>query len=158
MLTVILATIFSGLWWLLSNGSADSWTVGLPVVVAATLVGQSLMDRIPVSIRLQGLISFIVFFIYESIRGGIDVARRTLPPRMNIQPHFYYYQTHIQQPMARILFCNSISLLPGTLCVQMQGDQIEIHALSSNNEVEKELTKLENKVLAIFKPTGNNDE
>jgi multicomponent Na+:H+ antiporter subunit E len=60
--------------------------------------------------------------------------------------------------MARILFCNSISLLPGTLCVQMQGDQIEIHALSSNNEVEKELTKLENKVLAIFKPTGNNDE
>ena len=158
MLTVALAIIFAALWWLLSNGSAGSWIVGLPVVIAATLVGQSLMGRIPVSIRLQGLASFIVFFIYESIRGGIDVARRTLPPTMNIQPHFYYYQTQIQQPMAKILFCNCISLLPGTLSVQLRDDDIEIHVLSSDNKVEKELARLENKVLAIFKPIGDDHE
>lgn len=158
ILTVILATLFASLWWLLTNGTASSWIVGLPVVVAATLVGQSLWGEMTTRIRWQGLIRFSVFFVYESIRGGIDVARRTLAPTMKIEPHFYYYQTNIQQPIAKLLFCNCISLLPGTLSVQLQDNQIEVHALSSDTEVEKELIQLENKVRAIFQPIGKNDE
>jgi multicomponent Na+:H+ antiporter subunit E len=77
---------------------------------------------------------------------------------MKIQPHFYLYRTSIQQPTARILFCNCISLLPGTLTVQLRDDEIEIHALSTDNEVEKELARLENKVLGIFKPAGYSDD
>ena len=151
MHTLVLIIIYAALWWLLSGGSVSSWVIGLPVVFAATWISRSIMPRQGASISLPELFKFSIYFVVESIKGGLDVTRRTLSFRMDIQPHFYQFQTQINQPTAKILFCACVSLLPGTLYVTNNSNEIEIHALSKSIDMHHELLKLEQKIIALFK-------
>jgi len=70
------AVLFALLWWMLTEGAADSWLVGAPVVVLAALASGVLLPG--TSWSLPGLLRFIPFFLWHSLRGGVDVAGRAL--------------------------------------------------------------------------------
>lgn len=72
--------LFVLMWWVLTDGAMDSWPVGLPVVLIATLVSMMLMP--PLSWSLRGMFLFILYFFWHSIRGGVDLARRALHPQL----------------------------------------------------------------------------
>ena len=58
---------------------------------------------------------FVRFFLWESLRGPVDVALRTLTPKMRIQASFSEFRTRLQRPGAHVLLVYCMSLLPGTL-------------------------------------------
>ena len=147
---IILIMIFASLWWLLTAGATSAWMLGVPAVAAAVWASKHLLGRTRISLSLLGLLRFIPYFLVESLRGGLDVALRTLSPRLNIQPAFFQYYTTIELPLARIFFCNCVSLLPGTLCVELQDNCIEIHLLNQQTDISKELKRLERIVLQLF--------
>jgi len=101
-------------------------------------------------ISLTGLSRFIVFFLRESVRGGFDVARRTLAPRLRIQPGFKNYRIRLNEPLARVLLINCISLLPGTLAARLDGDRVELHLLDAGVDPEPELLRLEQAIARLF--------
>ena len=72
------ASVFAALWWALTGGAADSWLVGVPSVLAATVASQLLWRRHTGWWSPLALLRFVVFFLRESMRGGVDVARRAL--------------------------------------------------------------------------------
>ena len=87
----------------------------------------------------------------ESLRGGIDVARRVLSPRLDVAPGFLTYRTRLSGPQARLLFVNSVSLLPGTLAADLQDDRLTIHALDSDAEFAEDLARLETAVARVYR-------
>jgi multicomponent Na+:H+ antiporter subunit E len=144
------AVVLAALWWVVSGGAAASWVIGLPAVAAATWSFAAIRSRPGMSVSLVGLMRFVPFFLVESLRGGLDVAWRTLSPRLDIDPGFSRYRVRLASPWARVFFANCASLLPGTLTADFSGDELELHMLRQAPEVEEEIRRLERAVAGLF--------
>jgi multicomponent Na+:H+ antiporter subunit E len=137
--------------WLGLNGTdGHSWLVGVPAVLAAAWISVKLRTGVPCQWSLRGGIAFAGFFLWESLRGGWDVARRALSPGLVMSPAIVAYPSHLPAGPARLFFCGAISLLPGTAVVGIEADQLRIHVLDHSPRVEEELRRLEFRVAALF--------
>lgn len=151
-ITIVLLAFF---WWLLSNGATTSWVVGLPALAAATWAHRYLYHNSSKQISVIGFIRFIPFFLWESLRGGTDVARRTLMPHMPVKPGFHQYRTKLKTTSARTFFANCVSLLPGTLTADLQEEWLEIHLLTTESDPNAALSRLESVVARVFSNIGD---
>ena len=147
-------TLLAGLWWLLTNGAMQSWLVGLPFIACAVWTHRLLSKAQEPRISPIGLLLFVPYFLWESLRGGTDVALRTLAPRLRIQPDFRRYRTGLKTLTARTFFANCVSLLPGTLAADLQDEWLEVHVLNTGSDFHRELTRLENVVARLFSENG----
>ncbi len=147
---VLLVTAAVGLWLLLTDGDPASWLVGVPVIALALAYGERVAGPAGTPLSLVGILLFIPFFLRESLLGGIDVARRVLAYRPRVQPGFARYPLSLRSAPARVLFANTVSLLPGTLTVEMRDQEIELHALDMRGDYYTELARLERAVGRVF--------
>jgi multicomponent Na+:H+ antiporter subunit E len=99
---------------------------------------------------MTGLLRFLPFFIWESLRAGVDVALRTLAPHPRLDPGFLRYQTRLCDPAARVFLANCVNLLPGTLAAELEADWLSVHTLSAEADNEAELRRLELVVARLF--------
>ncbi|MGB5261295.1 MAG: Na+/H+ antiporter subunit E [Gammaproteobacteria bacterium] len=150
--------LLAGLWWLIVQGRVDAWVIGLPSVALATFASIQLGNQVLPRWSLTGLPGFIGLFLRESVRGGIDVARRTLGPSLRIQPGFRRYRLHISHPAARVLLINCIGLLPGTLAADLDGDHAELHLLDLTADLDPQLLQLEAAIARLFGLTLEPDD
>jgi multicomponent Na+:H+ antiporter subunit E len=82
MRTVFLrALAFAALWWILAEGRLDGWLLGSVAVVAATWASITLQPPGKLPLRLAGLVGFVRFFLWNSLRGGLQVAAMALRGR-----------------------------------------------------------------------------
>jgi multicomponent Na+:H+ antiporter subunit E len=144
------SALFALLWWTLSGGDLNSWLIGLPAVVLAAWASRKLGTGTSLTLSIPGLLRFVPFFIRESFRGGVDVAKRIFHRRLPIHPGFKHYHTKLSSQPERMFFANCISLFPGTLSVRLTNDVIEIHAIDTTVPIEVELEKLEKAVGRLF--------
>lgn len=147
---LLLPGALGGLWLLLSNGETSSWLVGIPVVSAAAWTSHHLGGARCIGVSWMALPRYLAFFLWESVRGGIDVAWRVMAPQMRISPGFARYQIRLRQEGARLLFANSVSLMPGTLAADLYDDCLEIHALDTGSDFSGELRRVEAAVGRVF--------
>ena len=138
------------LWWIISGGASGSWLIGLPLVVIAGHLSMVLKAQSPQRVHLTALIKFIPFFLYESVRGGIDVAWRVVASQPRLNPAFLVYPLRIPDGPARTFFSYSVSLLPGTLGGGIKDHALQLHVLDKAALTVKELQTLEHKVAAIY--------
>jgi multicomponent Na+:H+ antiporter subunit E len=142
------AALFALLWWVLTDGAMDSWLVGAPVVVFGTLVSVLLLP--PFSWSLTGIIRFIPFFLWRSLCGGADVARRALDPRLPISPGIYDYRWRLPPGLPRVFMANTVSLLPGTLSAEMDEEYVHVHILDQTGDFASRLAMTEVRVAGLF--------
>ena len=142
----LMALVWSGM-----NGTDwRSWLVGGPVVFAAAWVSVTLLPDTRWRLSAGGAVAFAGFFLRESLRGGWDVARRALSPALPLSPAIVGFRLRLPPGSARLLFCASISLLPGTAVVAITDGSIRVHVLDASPRVEDELRELEDRVAALF--------
>lgn len=138
------------LWVLLTDLRLDALAFGVPAVLA----GASLVFLLPPArhwrLSLRGAVVFVVWFAVQSVRGAWDVALRALSPRMRLRPGFRRYTPNLPPGTARIVFLNTITLLPGTLSVEVEGDAVVVHMLDTRADLQAELGALEARVAALF--------
>lgn len=151
---LLLVLLLAALWWLLTSGAPSSWVIGAPVVLLAAWSVQSRKTQAGNRFSLRGLMLFLPFFAWESIVGGIDVARRVLAPSPAIEPGYLDYQMRLSDIRAQMLFVNTVSLLPGTLAADLDGSTVRVHALDVRENVHAELQKLERVVAKIYPGEG----
>jgi len=141
---------FSLLWWLLTGGSVDSWPVGVIMVALAVLLSLALLAPVPWRISLPAALSFIPFFLQQSIRGGIDVAGRAFSVHLPLDPALLEHPLNLPRGTARIFLLNTISLLPGTLSADLVEDRLVVHCLGADSLAADDLRRLEARVAALF--------
>lgn len=144
------AGLLAGFWLLLTDLAWDSWLIGLPVVAAAAWSAQRTAGA-GETVSLPALLRFISFFLRESLRGGVDVACRVVRPTMRIRPGFHRYRVRLQGRAPRLLFLNSVSLLPGTLSTALDKDELRVHALDTGADLDAGLGHLEAMCARVYR-------
>ena len=148
--SLLSAVSLGAVWWVLAGGAASSWIIGVPAVLASAWAARRLGTGWGIRVSFVGLLRFIPFFAWESLRGGVDVALRTLGPCLRVRPGFAHYQMRLANPSARVFFANCASLLPGTLAAELEGDWLTVHALSTEADGDRDLRRLERAVARLF--------
>lgn len=148
-------TLFAAVLWLVvAEGALDSLTVGAPMSVAAAAISVRLSPQAAPRLRTLGLFRFASFFLVQSVLGGLDVAVRALKPSMPLDPGYVAYPLRLKGVHARVLFVNTISLLPGTLSAHLESDRLIVHALDCSRPVLDELRLVEERVGGVFVSEG----
>lgn len=75
---------------------------------------------------------YLVYLIKEIVVAALYVAERVLDPRLGIAPLMHTHRVHFNSDTARVAFANSITLTPGTLTVDVEGDTFIIHCLNAS--------------------------
>ena len=141
-------TLFAVLWWMLTGGAAGSWLLGVPVVLVAAWLSRTLWVDPPLS--LAGLARFTPWFAYQSLAGATDVAQRALRPAMPLHPGLVRYRLRLPPGVCRVSLANVVSMLPGTLSAELDGDELVIHALDTRQDLHAMVRDLEPRIAAVF--------
>jgi len=123
--------------WLLLTGTLAVDEVMLGIVVSlvvtyaagqrlALLSGLRLTPLAPLH-----LLRYLVYFFGQLARSNLDVARRVISPSLPIHPELVEVRTGLTSDLGRMLLANSITLTPGTLTVEAEGDRLLIHWIDS---------------------------
>ena len=123
------------LWLLLTYPpSLQELIVGAAValVIALLPTGTATVLRdIRISPRaIVSMLTFVFVFLGALVRANIDVAFRVLSPKLPIAPGIVRIRTSLQTPLARTLLANAITLTPGTITVEADGDVFYVHWIS----------------------------
>ena len=145
---VFRTALFALLWWILTEGATNSWLVGAPVVLLAVLASEVLLPG--VSWSLPGAVRFVPFFLWHSLHGGVDVARRALHPRLPISPELFDYRWRLPPGLPRVFMANTVSLLPGTLSAELDDAHLRVHVLDETGAFTAELQVVEVHVARLF--------
>ncbi|WP_162273190.1 Na+/H+ antiporter subunit E [Rubripirellula obstinata] len=140
----------SGVWVLLTQANADSWLVGGPVVLVGTFASMRLAYGAAPRFRFLRILFFLGYFLHGSFLGGIDVIWRSLHPGLPIQPGLVNYPLQLPKGAARTLFMAVVSLLPGTVSTDINGDLLVTHVIDDREPVIQQLEKLERVVASMF--------
>lgn len=84
--------------------------------------------------RWLWFVVYLVAFIWACIKANIDVAYRVLHPAMPIKPGIVKVKTTLRSEFARMLLANSITMTPGTITVDIIGDEMYIHWIYIRSE------------------------
>jgi multicomponent Na+:H+ antiporter subunit E len=140
---VLRALLLAAGWWILTEGEPGGLVFGALVVLVALIVGLALPSPPPPRWRPIGVLRFASVFAVRSVRGGIDIARRALAPRVRIAPCVTDYTLRLPEGAARNVFLGTLSLMPGTLAIACVGDRLEVHVIAARAELDDELAALE---------------
>jgi multicomponent Na+:H+ antiporter subunit E len=121
------------LFWVLLNGSlaTDMLIVGalasavIAIVFRSHLAWFSELRLTPKA--LATTVAYVFYYLKELVKSNVNVALIVLSPSLPINPGIVTVRTKLKNPMGRMLLCNSITLTPGTLTVDMEGDLLHIH-------------------------------
>ncbi len=135
------------LWWAAAEGRPLNWILASAGIVLG--VAASVVLRPPVGWAPGGSVRFVGFFLLESLRGGVNVALRAVLPGPPLCPGFITFQLRLGDPQSRLVVTRTISLLPGTLGVDLEGDRLTLHVLDVGMPNERLLRRCEHRVAGL---------
>lgn len=136
--------------WLLLCFSWDSQHLFMGIfaaILTAWLVGDMFTDYPRKWLEPKRYIWFIIYvfvFIEECVKANIDVALRVLNPELPINPGIVKVKTILNTETALTFLANSITLTPGTLCVDIDGEEgfLYIHWIDVKTKDVEEASKI----------------
>lgn len=143
---LVRAAVLGLLWVFLAGWDADYALYGVVSVAAATALSLALMPprnqpdpgRWPQ--RVWFSLWLALWFLWQSARGGVDVARRAVTPTPDIEPSVVVAAVRLPRGHALQLAMLLMNLMPGSMVQRgpqpaEQGEQadevVEIHTLSA---------------------------
>jgi multicomponent Na+:H+ antiporter subunit E len=142
--------------WIALNGFRDIW-LGIVAAVFGAFLGSWLTSGKPHPWRPHRLLMFTLYFLWESLKGGIDVAWRAMHPALRIDPCFTRHVMRLPEGQPRTLLVSIVSLLPGTLSASTEEDQVLlVHALTP--DASDSIGQLEHWIAWLFSLEGKRDD
>ena len=135
--------------WVALDGTG-SLAVGAGFALLGAAAGAWLAPGLAYPWRPLHLAGFTLYFLAQSLRGGVDVAWRALHPALPIQPCFCEHPLQLGPGLPRTAFVSIVSLLPGTLSVSVDPlrNCLTVHTLTPS--AADELAGLERHVARLF--------
>jgi len=126
--------------WVLLFWVPDWPTVAAGVVFAALVVA-ALGPRFPVGAekaldprRWFFAAVYLPYFLYYCVRANLDVAIRVVHPDVPIHPGIVKVRTGLTSEMAKTFLANSITLTPGTLTIDIDGQDLYVHWINIHTD------------------------
>lgn len=84
---------------------------------------------------------YIPYFTYYCVKANLDVAYRVLHPHVPIRPGIVRVRTELTSDLAKTFLANSITLTPGTLTVDIDGQDFYVHWINIASDDPAEQTE-----------------
>jgi multicomponent Na+:H+ antiporter subunit E len=132
-LLIALALMWFGL-----SGETSPFFIGLGVVaVVLTLLLSARLKVIDRNAspyhRAPQMLLYTGWLLVQIVKANVAVIARVLGPRHAIDPAVVRLRTRAKTDLGKALFANSITLTPGTVTVDVEGDKVLVHALVREN-------------------------
>lgn len=138
------------LWWVLSEGDRSSLAFGLVMAILVTATSLWLFPPVGPRLRWHRLPGYLLWFTGRSLLAGVDVARRLLAPALPLNPGRVTLELNLPEGPPRWWLANSLSLLPGTLSVDLRGQRIEVHTLDTQSDIAQEVEQAQRRVAVLY--------
>jgi len=144
---IVLAVLLTAIWIFLNS------TTAIEPVITGILISGGLafaftrnasvwQDVVASPVRLYHFILYTGTFLAELTRANVNMLRYVYSPRIRINPGIIKIKTKLNTPVGRLALANSITLTPGSLVVDMEGDGLFIHCLDLEAINLEEATRL----------------
>ena len=143
------------LFWLLLSGFIQPLLLSFGVVsVAIVLVVIKRMDAVegePKNFKLGfSVLRYIPWLIGQIIVSSIEVTKLIWGPKDKLSPVLAKVSAKNIPPHKRVLYANSITLTPGTLSVDLEDDEMTVHALQASSIEEIKEGDMERKITGLW--------
>jgi len=123
--------------WLMLSGHYNLLLLSFGVI--STLITLTLSSRLSVIDReghpihiLGKTLLYLPWLLWKIVLSNIDVARLILSSKSAISPTHEWVVTRQSTDLGKVIYANSITLTPGTIAIDINDNQIEVHALTSD--------------------------
>lgn len=145
---ILLLSIF----WIINSGHFDFLLLSFGVLsVLLVLVLTNIMNRVsggyeaPV-ILSAGLPLYLAWLVKEIIKSNIEVVRCIWQRNPAIEPRVFTVKTSQRSDAFKVLYANSITMTPGTVTMEIQGDEYTVHALTRSSRESLETGDMDRRV------------
>ena len=73
---------------------------------------------------------YLIHLLINMVVANIQVAKIVLNPKLPISPGIIIFKTILENDLSRVFYSNSITLTPGTVTVDAEGDKLIIHTFT----------------------------
>lgn len=142
--------------WLLNSGHYTLLILSLGLIsIALVLYIAHRMDVVdhesqPLHLITLRIPRYYLWLAKEIILSNISVVKHIWLGNETISPVLTTIKASQKTDMGKVIYANSITLTPGTVAVDLVGDQITVHALSRKNiedlqagEMDRRISRLE---------------
>lgn len=123
--------------WLILNGKL-TWEIcifGVGIVAALGLLMYALLDYTPKKEwrylrRVPLFLFYLLVLLWEIIKANLTVIEILFDRKRALQQSLITFTVDLKTQFARFVLANSITLTPGTITVQADGNRFTVHCLS----------------------------
>ncbi len=137
--SMLIMSMLMGLW-LLISGSFDwqHFVTGIFLMGLLTLFwAQMTVEEVGKTRfswhQLKLLLRYVAFLELEILKANFIVAYIVLSPKMPISPGLIVLQCNLKKDLTRVLYANSITMTPGTITVDLEGDRLLVHGMTKHH-------------------------
>ena len=141
MLRTIITVVVLFCLWLLMSGIYQGFIVMLGFIAAAiaVFVVRRMDDvadtgRLEIRLKILNTIGYFFWLLVEIAKSNWLVTKTILGLNPSIKQHFFKVPCTQETEVGKTTFANSITLTPGTISVEHEGEEIWVHALSYSEE------------------------
>jgi multicomponent Na+:H+ antiporter subunit E len=84
-------------------------------------------------VRLAGFLAYYPWLFWEVVKSNLVIIKACLRADLDINPALVKIKTNCKTDLAKVTFANSITLTPGTVTVEIEGDKLLVHGLYEAN-------------------------
>ena len=142
---------FLAVWTVLGGYQPPTLLAGIAASGLATRLSFHLLPRAGLRIAPLALARLVLRVLVQTVRAGLDVARRAFDPACPVQPGFLLHPTRLSPGLARDGFRALASLQPGTLPVGVSAEgAIAVHCLDTAGPAAEQMAQDEAQFRAAF--------
>lgn len=75
-------------------------------------------------------VAYYAYFFRQLVRSNLRLAAIVVDPALPIEPGILKIRTGLESRMGRLMLANSITLTPGTLTVEVEGEWLYVHCVT----------------------------
>ena len=148
--------ILLSVFWLLLSGYIQPLLLSFGVVsVVIVLIVLRRMDALDQEPKKLGsglrIARYLSWLIVEIVKSSIHVTKLIWSPARQLDPTLSKIPLNNVPKTRRVLYANSITLTPGTLSVDLDNDEITVHALQADSIEKLKEGRMEQKISGIWK-------
>ena len=150
--------------WVILSGKLDAFHLtigGLASLVTARLA-IDLVQLPPAMGRrdarlLRGVswfrvLAYIPWLAWQITLSSLQVVRIVFDPKLPTRPRIIRFSGNLPHTLARLTLSHSITLTPGTVTLDVEDDEFEVHALTAASAGALESGVMQDRVGALFRP------
>jgi len=94
---------------------------------------------------------YLPWLFYKIVQSSLHLSKLILHPALPISPRLISVESKLRHHAAVVLLGNSITLTPGTITVEVDGNKLMVHSMDDFLSEDITSKQMESKIVDIFK-------